>query len=277
VIALPPLFGTVKDTTMSALPGWTLGCAGADGIVLGIAAADAGDAGLVPFAFVAVTVHVYDFPLVRPPTLTGDAAPLAAPAVPPFPDGHATSYSVIALPPLFGAVNDTTMSALPGTTVGCAGVDGTVLGIATADSAEGAPSPFAFVAVTVHVYDFPFDRPATTIGELAPPSEPAAPPFEDAQSAVYPVIGLPPSNGVVNETVICALPGVTDGCAGGSGTRLGITGADAGDGELGPCTFAAVTVHVYVLPLVRPVTMIGEPAPPTVSGGPPFEDVQVAL
>ena len=88
MIALPPSFGAANDTVTWALPAATAGWAGADGMVLGTAAADAGDAAPVPFAFVAATVHVYDFPLVRPPTTIGEPAPDAEPAVPPFDDVH---------------------------------------------------------------------------------------------------------------------------------------------------------------------------------------------
>ena len=49
--------------------------------------------------------------------------------------------------------------------------------------------------------------------------------------------------------MICALPGVTAGCAGASGTRFGITTADAGDAGPSPFAFVAVTVHVYDFPL----------------------------
>jgi hypothetical protein len=42
---------------------------GAPGTVAGTAAADAADAGPVPAAFVAVTVKVYEVPLVRPDTV----------------------------------------------------------------------------------------------------------------------------------------------------------------------------------------------------------------
>jgi hypothetical protein len=88
VIALPPLKGATNETVNSPLPTTTVGAAGAAGTVLGVAARDDGDAGLVPFAFVAVTVHVYDLPLVRPPTVIGEAAPFADPAVPPFDDAQ---------------------------------------------------------------------------------------------------------------------------------------------------------------------------------------------
>ena len=71
-------------------PATTVGVAGALGTVLGTTAADAGDATPVPFAFVAATVHVYDFPLVRLPTTVGDPRSDTEPAAPPFDDTHAT-------------------------------------------------------------------------------------------------------------------------------------------------------------------------------------------
>jgi hypothetical protein len=72
---------------------------------------------------------------------------------------------------------------LPDATVGWAGADGTVLGTTAADATDAAPSPFAFVAVTVHVYDLPFVSDPTTRGEPPPDAEPGAPPFDEAQSA----------------------------------------------------------------------------------------------
>jgi len=57
----------------------------------------------------------------------------------------------MALPPLAGALNETLACALPDAATGWAGALGTVLGTAAADATDAAPSPFAFVAVTVHV------------------------------------------------------------------------------------------------------------------------------
>jgi hypothetical protein len=108
---------------------------------------------------------------------------------------------VIALPPSTGAANVTVICAFAATTVGAAGALGTVLGIATADATDEGPGPFAFVAVTVQVYDFPFDKPPTTIGEAAPLAEPAAPPFDDGHETAYEVIALPPSAGTADVTV----------------------------------------------------------------------------
>jgi hypothetical protein len=89
---------------------------------------------------------------------------------------------VIALPPSAGATNDTVTCAFPATTVGCAGVSGTALGTATADAGDAAPVPFAFVADTVHVYDFPFVKLPTTVGDAASAAEPGAPPFDEAHA-----------------------------------------------------------------------------------------------
>ena len=90
---------------------------------------------------------------------------------------------MIGLPPLDGAANDTVSCALPTATFGWAGAVGTVLGTTAADAGDGTLVPFAFVAVTVHVYDFPFDNAVTTIGELTPAFAPGRPPFEETHAA----------------------------------------------------------------------------------------------
>jgi len=72
VIALPPSAGGTNDTVTCAFPAVSVGCVGALGIVLGMTAADAGDAAPAPLAFAAVTVHVYDFPFVNAPTTVGE-------------------------------------------------------------------------------------------------------------------------------------------------------------------------------------------------------------
>jgi len=76
-------------------------------------------------------------------------------------------------------MNDTVIRWLPGATDACRGADGTVLGTTAVDAGEGAPVPLAFVAVTVHAYDFPFVSAFTMIGEPAPDADPVAPPFDD--------------------------------------------------------------------------------------------------
>ena len=90
---------------------------------------------------------------------------------------------MIGLPPSFGAVNDTEICAFPGVTDGCAGAEGPVLGTTGLEAADAGPSPFAFVPVTVHVYDFPFVSPLTTMGDVVPDSDPGVPPFGDVHVA----------------------------------------------------------------------------------------------
>jgi hypothetical protein len=183
---------------------------------------------------------------------------------------------VIGLPPSSGATNETVASLFPDAATGCSGAAGAMLGMAGADGADGGPSPFALVAVTVHVYDFPFDKPPTTIGELGPDAEPGVPPSDDAHAASYVVIALPPSNGVGNDTVSCALPAMTAGCAGAEGTVLGVTWADSGEDGLWPSAFVAVTVQVYELPFDKPTTTIGEPVPAAIPAVPPCRGAHCA-
>ena len=90
MIVLPPSAGAPNDTVTCAFPATTVGAAGALGTVLGTTGADAGDNAPAPFALAATTVHVYDFPLVNPPTTVGDAVSAAEPGAPPFDDVHAT-------------------------------------------------------------------------------------------------------------------------------------------------------------------------------------------
>jgi hypothetical protein len=59
--------------------------------VLGTAVSDAGDGGLVPLAFVAVTAQVYDFPFDSDPTVIGEPVAELVPATPAFDDVHVAS------------------------------------------------------------------------------------------------------------------------------------------------------------------------------------------
>jgi hypothetical protein len=123
----------------------------------------------------------------------------------------------------------------------------------------------------------PFVSPVTVIGDAIPDAPPCTPPFDDVHMTSYRVISLPPSDGAANATVTCALPEVTVGAVGASGTRVGTTAVDGIDGALSPFSFDATTVHVYVLPFVRPVTTIGDDAPVAEPGAPPSLDTQEAV
>ena len=67
--------------------------------------------------------------------------------------------------------------------------------------------------------------------------------------------------GGVNVTDACALPPVAVPIVGVPGTVAGVTLFDAADAALLPTALVATTVHVTGVPLVRPVTVIGEVAP----------------
>ena len=73
------------------------------------------------------------------------------------------------------------------------------------------------------------------MGDVAPVLVPGVPASLDVQSAVYVVMGEPPSEaGGVNATVSCALPLVSVGCGGASG-------ATAHAGEALSASWAATT------------------------------------
>ena len=71
------------------------------------------------------------------------------------------------------------------------------------------------------------------------------------------MIELPPLEvGAVHATVACALPVVASTLVGTPGTvATGVTAADADDAVPVPIAFVAVTVNVYAVPSVSPVTV----------------------
>jgi hypothetical protein len=116
----------------------------------GITAALAALAGPVPTEVVAVTVKVYEVPLVRPVTLTGEVAPV--PVNPPGED--VTVYEVIgAEPELAGAVNVTVAVPLTADADTAVGAPGRIpdIGVTGALAVLAGPVPTALVAVTVNV------------------------------------------------------------------------------------------------------------------------------
>ena len=56
------------------------------------------------------------------------------------------------------------------------------------------------------------------------------------------------------------LPGVAARAEGATGVVIGVTAADAVEAAPVPAAFVAVTVNVYAVPFVRPVTVHGEDA-----------------
>jgi hypothetical protein len=74
------------------------------------------------------------------------------------------------------------------------------------------------------------------------------------------VIGEPPFDiGAVNEMVAWPLPATADTPVGAFGAVAGVTRLLVIDAVLVPSAFVAVTVNAYAVPLVRPVTVIGDP------------------
>ena len=64
---------------------------------------------------------------------------------------------------------------------------------------------------------------------------------------------------------------------GAPGEPAGITELDGEDAGPSPVALVAVTVQVYVLPLVRPVTVMGELVPVIEPVVPPLVEVQTAV
>jgi hypothetical protein len=123
----------------------------------------------------------------------------------------------------------------------------------------------------------PFVTLVTTIVVAVPVFDFAAPPSLEEHDAVYPVMGEPPFAGGENFTVMRASPGVTVGFAGADGGFVSVVAADSGDAGPSPFALVANTVHVYVLPFVSPVTMMGDAAPDNVPGMPPLVEMHCAV
>jgi hypothetical protein len=124
-------------------------------------------------------------------------------------------------------------------------------GVTDAEAVEATESPFMLVAITVKVYAVPFVRPVMVTGEEVTETL-----FPSLPITVYPVIDEPPLFvGAVNETTALAFPDATMTFVGAFGTVEGVTELDAVDGEDVPIPFVAVTLNVYAVPFVKPVTV----------------------
>jgi hypothetical protein len=77
----------------------------------------------------------------------------------------------------------------------------------------------------------------------------------------------PLDTGGVNEIVASPFPRTAVTLVGAFGTVAGVTALLVADAVLVPKLLLAVTVKVYTVPFVRPVTVIGEP--PLVAVNPP--------
>ncbi len=68
------------------------------------------------------------------------------------------------------------------------------------------------------------------------------------------------------------------GTAGRPGTEFGTTAAEDGDEGPEPLPLVALTLHVYDLPFVSPVTVIGDEPPGTLAlAAPPFDETHFVV
>jgi hypothetical protein len=108
------------------------------------------------------------------------------------------------------------------------------------------------------VYVVPFVSPVTVIGD--DPPVPVNPP--GLEVTVYEVIDEPPLlPGAEKMIVASPLPRVAVPIVGASGTVAGTIELLDADADPVPTALVAVTVNVYVVPFVRPVTISGDEPP----------------
>jgi len=208
-------------------------------------------------------------------TVTGDVAPDAVWVVPPSLEVHVAEKLVIVAPPSLFAVKATMPALLPRVTPVTLGAAGAEAATKELEAVEAGLSPVPLVAITVQVYVFAFVSVVTVSGEVAPEAVRVVPPSLEVQVTVKPVMALPPLPFAVKATIAAFVPRVTPVNDGAAGTVPARSELEAEEAELVPMPFVAVTVQVYVLPLVRVVTVIGELPPVAVRVVPPSLDVQV--
>ena len=120
------------------------------------------------------------------------------------------------------------------------------------DGSELALVPAAFSAVTANVYAVFCVRPVIVTEVLVVVA--VTPPGSDV--TVYSVMGLPPSEaGAIHKTTARTSPGIADTSVGVPGAVGVVTEFDESEDGLAPMEFVAVTVKVYAVPFVRPVTV----------------------
>lgn len=123
----------------------------------------------------------------------------------------------------------------------------------TADAGEGFEVPAALLAVEVKVYEVPLVRPVTVHEPEAAFTLQTSEPGVDV---TVKDVGTPPVPAGTTVIVAWALPTTTVGAPGVSGGTftVGVTLVEAVDAEEEPAPLLAVTVNVYDVPGVRPVT-----------------------
>ena len=155
-----------------------------------------------------------------------------------------------------GALHDTVAFALPAVALIPIGLLGTVIGVIDEDAVDAVEFPAPFVATTVNVYEVPLVSPVT-VAEVV---DDVAVKLPGDDVTVYEVMTDPPVDaGALHETVDCPFPADALTLVGLPGTVIGVTGEDATDASEFPILFTAITVNVYVDPLVRPVIVADAP------------------
>jgi hypothetical protein len=154
MIGAPPSVGAVQLTLAAPFPATADGAAGATGTVAGVTETDAVDVVLVPTAFPALTVNVYDVPFVSVVTVhVNGTVPVvvAVEQVLCVDVVDVTVYPVIALPPVVGAVHETVTFVLPDSTLGAFGCVGAVIcGKTVTEGVDVGPVPFVLWALTLN-------------------------------------------------------------------------------------------------------------------------------
>lgn len=180
---------------------------------------------------------------------------------------------MIGEPRLFGADQNTVADPPAALTDTEETASGRPAGTTAADNTEAEEEPETFEALTLNRYDVPFTKPVTVhvVDEIV---EQVAPSGNEV--TVYPPITAPPSLlGTVQETTDRpSAPVVAITSVGAEATDEGVIATDAADAPLVPAAFVAVTVNVYLMPLVRPVT-VQDNARVEMHTNPPGEDVTV--
>jgi hypothetical protein len=149
------------------------------------------------------------------------------------------------------------------------------------EAADAAEVPTALVAVTVNVYAVPLVSPVIVAVDRLPATVTMIPLGfvpSGLDLTVYPVIAeLPLFVGAVHVTIAEVFPPVAVPMVGAPGIvgGEGVTCADAADAADIPIAFVAVTVNVYTVPFVRPVTVAEVLNPDAVAVIAPGLDVTV--
>jgi ABC-type cobalamin transport system permease subunit len=203
------VLGAVQDTATCSFPAIPVTPVGAEGTVAGVTEALAPEGTEDPTEFVATTVNVYAWPLVKPRTVA--VVPLLVAVNPP--GLEVTVYSIMTDPPVLGAVQETATCSFPAIPDTPVGAEGTVTGVTEGLGAEGTEDPTEFVATTVNVYAWPLVNPKTVaVVPLVVAVSPSG-----LEVTVYCVIAKPSVIGAVQDTVTCWFPEITVTAVGGPG------------------------------------------------------------